>query len=95
MWQVASIVDAASSRGMFQCPDCLERYCLTCKDKDGIAGIPYHEGMSCEEYERSMASDKTFKEWTQQWVEGSDVKACPKCHIQQEKVVHIPDNWPD
>lgn len=84
--QVASIREADENRGLFQCPDCIQRYCLRCRGADGLPGVTYHDGLSCQEYQAAVKSDKAFDTWVKDWMATHDVKACPSCHTKQERV---------
>ena len=67
-----------------QCITCLVRICTRCK-------VEEHNGMSCEEFQRSKAlhrSERLLATWRAE--RGNDVKQCPSCGAVSEKVDGCP-----
>ncbi|KIM24050.1 hypothetical protein M408DRAFT_27336 [Serendipita vermifera MAFF 305830] len=73
-----------------QCLGCLARICTRCR-------VEEHNGMSCEEFQRSKAlhrSERLLATWRAE--RGNDVKACPNCGALSEKIdgcphIHCPN----
>ena len=60
------------------CPMCKKSYCLQCKTE-------WHEGMNCEEYQRTKNKDENDVKF-EEYAKGSKLKQCPKCKRWVEKV---------
>ena len=60
------------------CPMCKKSYCLQCKTE-------WHEGMTCEEYQRTKNKDENDVKF-EEYAKGSKLKQCPKCKRWVEKV---------
>ena len=48
-------VFVAACSSDFKCPTCTKHYCLDCK-------VPYHDGMTCDEYRKAFKPEEGFME---------------------------------
>lgn len=65
------------------CSKCCGQFCLACKDKDGTKGVPWHEGLTCVEFQ-ALQRDGGH-ELLQTWMKEKGIKLCNICGMAVEK----------
>jgi ariadne-1 len=70
----------AGDQNFFSCPLCRNDYCLRCK-------VNFHNGLNCEQYQKSIIDKKTQSADVQfmNFVKGTNYKQCPSCRFWVEK----------
>ncbi len=73
------LVETAEGTQAAECPTCSARWCCHCLAQ------PYHDNMSCLEYEAMQSSTETGKLILDKKIKG-ELKFCPRCRVPTEKV---------
>jgi hypothetical protein len=71
--QVLSATEAFAS-----CSKCYGKYCLTCADKDGQRGVPWHAGLTCKQFQAVQrdGGESLFQQWKDSQTEGKECTSC-------------------
>ena len=75
----AFVFDEKTADCQLKCPVCERHYCLSCR-------VAYHEGITCEEYQRNHVLSENDKEFVA-YAQGQKFKQCPKCNFWVERTM--------